>query len=164
MEKAEALWAYMSGCGKFDGLLPVDVLEIKIPKCPPEGWFKANREALLITKQDMADRLSMSLQGYVKLENSEASSKASLESLQKVAEAMDCELVYFIRPRKKKPYSKIIWEQILPKAAQLYKFRFRSKPVKAMVFARIALRLLRDPSFRREMGWGRNRNGTNHEI
>jgi len=57
------------------------------------------RESVNLTQASLAKKLRMSRQSYAALETSEARGAISLNSLQRAAEAMDCELVYFIVPR-----------------------------------------------------------------
>ena len=44
----------------------------------------------------------MSRQSYAELESAEARGAISIRSLQRAAEAMDCELAYFVLPRESK--------------------------------------------------------------
>jgi predicted DNA-binding mobile mystery protein A len=67
---------------------------------PREGWVKTLRKALGMTMQQLADRLHVSRSRVAQLEDSEQRQAITLRTLEKVAEAMDCKLVYALIPKK----------------------------------------------------------------
>jgi predicted DNA-binding mobile mystery protein A len=66
---------------------------------PAGGWIKALREALGMTTEQLAKRLQIARQNAAKLEASERDGRITLETLRRVANALDAELVYAIVPR-----------------------------------------------------------------
>jgi predicted DNA-binding mobile mystery protein A len=66
---------------------------------PKNGWLRAIRTSLGLPAVLLAERLGMKPASLSELEHSEASGTVTLNSLRKVAAAMDCELVYAIVPR-----------------------------------------------------------------
>jgi predicted DNA-binding mobile mystery protein A len=66
---------------------------------PVYGWLRAIREALGLTLERVAVRAKTSKQHIRKLEKAEANDRITLRSLRRVADAMDCELVYAIVPK-----------------------------------------------------------------
>jgi predicted DNA-binding mobile mystery protein A len=66
---------------------------------PARGWLRAVRDAVELSQEQVARKLGVKRQSYADLEQAESRGAASLSSLQRAAEAMDCELVYFIVPR-----------------------------------------------------------------
>ena len=66
---------------------------------PVHGWLRAIRESTALTQAGVATKLGLSRQSYAALETSEARGAISLNSLQRAADAMDCEVVYFLVPR-----------------------------------------------------------------
>lgn len=70
-----------------------------VPRRPSHGWLKAVREATGCTQQAVAKRLGVTRQAYAALETGEKNRAISLGSLERAAEAMNCELVYFVVPR-----------------------------------------------------------------
>lgn len=66
------------------------------------GWIKVVRVSLGVTTRMLAQRLGVSHPSIAQLEKREAEGRASLESIQKVAQAMECQLVYAIIPKNKK--------------------------------------------------------------
>lgn len=81
---------------------------------PPRGWLKAIREALGMTTRQYSARLGVSQPRVVLLEKGEAEGTLTLESLRRAAEALDCELVYVIVPRK--PLTQMLLDQAELKA------------------------------------------------
>lgn len=68
---------------------------------PTRGWLRAVREATGIKQAKIAQHIGVQRQTYAQLESSEARGSISLSSLQKAADAMDCDVVYYLVPRAK---------------------------------------------------------------
>jgi predicted DNA-binding mobile mystery protein A len=66
------------------------------PKC---GWLRAIRSSLGLPAVLLARKIGVKPASLSELEHSEANGTITLNSLRKVAVAMDCELVYAIVPR-----------------------------------------------------------------
>lgn len=58
------------------------------------------REAVGLTQTDVAGRAGVKRQSYAQFENAEGRGSISITSLRRAAEAMDCELVYYVIPRE----------------------------------------------------------------
>jgi predicted DNA-binding mobile mystery protein A len=67
---------------------------------PPRGWLKAIRESLGLTERQQAERLGITGSTLHKSELAEAEERITLGQLRKLAEGLDCELVYALVPRK----------------------------------------------------------------
>jgi predicted DNA-binding mobile mystery protein A len=65
-----------------------------------EGWIKFMRNALGMTINDLAKLLSLSRMRVMQAERGEIEGKLTIATLKKMAEAMDCELVYSFVPKK----------------------------------------------------------------
>jgi len=65
---------------------------------PTRGWLKAIREALGIPLEQIGRQLRTTKQGIKWFEIGEASDRITLRNLRRVADAMECELVYAIVP------------------------------------------------------------------
>lgn len=65
-----------------------------------EGWIKYMRTALGLTLEELAGLLSLSKASVAQAERREVDGEVSITTLKKMAEAMDCELVYAFVPRK----------------------------------------------------------------
>lgn len=68
-------------------------------KTPRKGWIREVRGALGMTSEQLAKRLAVSQPSAFALEKSEQDRTIALQSLEKAANAMDCELVYVFVPR-----------------------------------------------------------------
>lgn len=67
---------------------------------PVRGWIKAIREALGMSTAQLAQRLGVRQPSLVAIEQSEAKGTIELATLRRVAEALDCTLVYALLPNK----------------------------------------------------------------
>jgi predicted DNA-binding mobile mystery protein A len=67
---------------------------------PVRGWIKAVREALGMTAEQLGKRLGVKQPSVVALEQSEVRGTIELATLRRVAEALDCTLVYALIPNK----------------------------------------------------------------
>ena len=129
---------------------------LNVPSHPPaKGWIHLARTAFKVSGPEMARRLGVSAPAYCKLERNERKQKISMQTLAKVAEALDCELVYAIRPKPKVPFSQAIWQTMLPDILEHPWVRSRPQPLKIRALLAIARRLERSPSYRRTSQWTR---------
>lgn len=69
-------------------------------QAPPRGWLKLIREALGRTERQQAKRLGISGPTLHKCEQSESEDRITLGQLRKLANGLDCELVYALVPRR----------------------------------------------------------------
>lgn len=67
---------------------------------PPRGWIKAIREGLGMTSAQLAGRMDIRQPSLAELEKSEADKRITLASLERVAKALDCQLVYALVPNR----------------------------------------------------------------
>lgn len=65
-----------------------------------EGWINFMRLALGLTLEELAKRVSLSKGSVAQAERREVDGQVSISTLNKMAEAMDCELVYAFVPKK----------------------------------------------------------------
>src|SRR5205814_3836994 len=73
---------------------------VRLYAAPVRGWIKAVRESLGMTTAQLAKRLKVKQPTVVKMEQSEAKGTIELATLRRVAEALDCTLVYAFVPNK----------------------------------------------------------------
>jgi predicted DNA-binding mobile mystery protein A len=76
---------------------------------PSRGWIKAIREALGMTTTQLGKRLGVTQSRVIAIEQAEVKKSITLNSLEKAAQAMDCQLVYVLLP--KRPLEKQVREQ-----------------------------------------------------
>lgn len=76
---------------------------------PVRGWIKAIREALGMSSAQLAKRLKIKQPTVAAMEQSELKGTIQLATLRRIAEAMNCTLVYALVP--KEPLETIVREQ-----------------------------------------------------
>jgi predicted DNA-binding mobile mystery protein A len=67
---------------------------------PPKGWVRAIRDALGMSGAQLGQRVGVSAQTVDALEKSESAGTLQLKNLRRLAEAMDCTLVYALVPNR----------------------------------------------------------------
>ena len=83
----------------------------------PSGWIKTVREAIGMTVSQLAARLGVTQPRITKMESNEDNLK--LSTMKKAAEAMNCEFVYYFKPRT--TFQNLVDEQAQKKAAEVLK-------------------------------------------
>lgn len=74
-------------------------IEPAIGRRPPAGWIRAIRDALGMSGGDLAKRLGVSQPRVAQLEKAEVSGDIKIATLERVADALGCDLVYALVPR-----------------------------------------------------------------
>jgi predicted DNA-binding mobile mystery protein A len=69
-------------------------------KRPPKGWIRAIRDALGMTTTQLAKRLGVAHPRIVAIEKEETLGSLKISTLERVADALGCELVYALVPRQ----------------------------------------------------------------
>ena len=67
---------------------------------PRRGWIRAIQQALGVTNRQLAKRLRLKPQTIEDMQEYEAKETIKLQTLRKLAEALDCRLVYAVVPNK----------------------------------------------------------------
>lgn len=67
---------------------------------PHGGWVRAIREALGMRAEDLADRMGVSQPSLTRLESNERTGSVRLDTLQRAADALECDVVYALVPRR----------------------------------------------------------------
>lgn len=83
---------------------------------PRRGWINAVRKALGMSTRQLASRLGVTRQAVLDLESRERVRRVTLAALSKAAEAMECDLVYAVVPRR--PVKETLWNRARAIAAQ----------------------------------------------
>ncbi|RTR35900.1 mobile mystery protein A [Shewanella canadensis] len=91
------------------------VINIFTPTAPKEGWVRTIRKALDMSGAQLAERAGMTRNKVSVLERREAGGDITLNQLKELADALDCEFSYTLRP--KKAVSETIKEQALKVAS-----------------------------------------------
>lgn len=80
---------------KFDQLI-----DIKRVKRPTEGWIRTLRKALGMSSPQLAVRLGVSKSQASQIERMEIEDRITLKQLRRVADVLECDLVYSLVPAK----------------------------------------------------------------
>ncbi len=67
---------------------------------PPKGWIRAVRDALGMNGRQLANRLNVTRQRAAQIEKDELGGSATLKTMRRVAESLDCVFVYTLVPRQ----------------------------------------------------------------
>lgn len=89
------------------------LMQVRVPLRPQVGWIQTIRTTLGMTAQQLAQRMGISQATVSNLEKSEAAHTITLQSLQRAARALDCDVVYALLPRQP------LADMVEDKAAQL---------------------------------------------
>lgn len=81
------------------------------------GWINYMRQTLGMTLQKLAERTKVSKAAVAQAERGEAKGKVTIDTLKKMAEAMECEFVYAFVP--KKSIKEVLREKALAKAKRI---------------------------------------------
>ncbi len=81
-----------------DELSDLNVLSQK--PIPKGGWINTIKKALGMSTAQLADRVGCSPQNIIASERREREGNISLDALEKIAQAMNCKMVYFFIPIK----------------------------------------------------------------
>lgn len=91
-------------------------LKGKLPAHPKKGWISEIRSLLLMTTAQLARRIGVAQSVASNFEKSEREKAITLQSLEKVANALECDLHYFFVPKKGSLES-----ELYERAERLYK-------------------------------------------
>lgn len=67
---------------------------------PSRGWIRAVRNALGMSGRQLSRRLGLTQQSVARMEKDEIAGALTIKTLRRVAESLDCVLVYGIVPRE----------------------------------------------------------------
>lgn len=148
-------WRGVGARGQID-----DALEpyLKIPPVARKhgfaNWVRDARIGRELSQKTVAERMNISVQSFASLESGVDTGKISIKRLQQVANALDCEFIYVIRPKSGMPFSLETWNKLLevvkPKVSREKCHNDRQYLLQLSAAAK---RLYRDHKFRQQQGW-----------
>ena len=118
-------------------------------------WLKSVREALQLSIEEVSTRAGICRTTYVRFEERELSGKISLESMRRMAAALDCDLLYALRPKNRKTFAETTWVKIRADVLPRIKGRPHQPQMTGLVMAAIASELIRKAKFRKKYGFTR---------
>ena len=115
--------------------------------------LKDAREALLISTLEMAKRLEMCPNSYIKFERRAAKGLVTIDKPKAAAEVMDCECIVVIKPKHEMSFANRIWIPLLNEAVANKRAHDLSRWNARFVLARRIGELLFEPKFRQAQRW-----------
>lgn len=82
---------------------------------PRSGWIRAIRDALGMSTSELAHRVGLTKGRVSQIERAEQDRSLTLDTLERVANALGCRVEYVLVPRQ--PLDDMVWEQAQAKAA-----------------------------------------------
>ncbi|MBC7465306.1 MAG: hypothetical protein H7256_04885 [Bdellovibrio sp.] len=162
LKKAFVLWYRNYNLKNLDQeILPFlkkDLVAFDGDNKPNAGWLEKCRNAQFFSTKTVADKLKVTRAAYTDYEDCERKGTISLNTLAKAAEAMDCELVYAIRPKNHLSFSAGIWKKILPQAILHPWIKACDPKQRARAVFAIATRLMKSAEFKKSQGWSQRAN------
>ena len=132
------------------------ILDKPIDSCEG-GRVRMTRKALLLSSVEMAKRLGIAPNNYLKFEKNDESGYIQLTSLNKIAAAMDCDFVYFLRPRNRRRYSEILWNRLEATAKEANMYVYANPARRDRILYASAKRTMANPTFARAQKWSQRR-------
>ncbi|MDF3047900.1 MAG: transcriptional regulator, family [Candidatus Midichloriaceae bacterium] len=99
-------------------MLDQHLTSIQMCDRPSDGWIGAIRKALGMSMRQLGKRIGVTQQSASRLEANEIDGSITLKSLRKVAEGLDCQLIYALVPLKGR-LQNIVYAQALKKAKEI---------------------------------------------
>ena len=96
---------------QLDGILAA----VHLPSRPRIGWIASVRQALGMSKTQLAKRVDITRPSLDELESNELKETITLASMRKIADALGCDVQYILVPRK--PLEQMIAERAMKKAS-----------------------------------------------
>jgi len=89
-----------------------------LPSPPSAGWISAIRDALGMTREQLAKRLGITRMNAYRLEADEVAGRVTLNRLQRAAAVLDCDLAYVLVPRTS--LEETVQQQATKKAKRMF--------------------------------------------
>ncbi len=115
--------------------------------------LKIARKARIHTISAAAAKFGCTKASWADLERSECQGSISLNSIRAAAAAIDCELVYFLRPKRGVLFSRAVFEDLLPYVRDQKALTRGLASMKPHGLASLLNQLMNDVKFRRKIGW-----------
>lgn len=158
IEKAHRIWYVKNGLQKPEqDLAPFLSSEIQSFAPTREGWLKRTRNLMSLSGEAAARKMGISRAAYAKFEEGEALGTISLSSLDKAAKALDCELVYALRPRNKKLHSESLWKTLFQTVKNHPSLQSCDPHKKSETIVGLITQLTTDGEFRKSQGWSQRK-------
>ena len=158
-EKAFLIWYRQYEPKQFDQQIqPFLEIALDSDKEYRQSWLRKTRVGLFLSIQGIAENLNVTRSAYMQYEEKEINGTINLATLSKVAEAMNCEVIYAIRPKSQLKFSECIWKKLLLKAENHPWLKACDPKQKSKALSAIAVKFMNDPKFKRDCSWSQRSN------
>lgn len=96
-----------------------DLILLRNTPKPRSGWLKALRTGLGLSTRQLGQKLGVTHQVVMRIEKGEVEGTATIDSIQKVANAMDCTFIYAVVPAKHLSLDALLEEKALSLARRI---------------------------------------------
>jgi transcriptional regulator with XRE-family HTH domain len=122
--------------------------------------IKQARGARQISMRMMAAQLGISVPTYSQMEKNSEKNRVSLRQLVRVAQILDCELQWQLRPKSKRSFAREVFDLLLPYAVKHPTMKNCAPRDRAHLLAHVAFsECFPHPEIRRRLGWARKKFG-----
>lgn len=118
---------------------------------PRRDWLQQIRAAQHFTQQEVSDKMNVHKSTYRELELSEHARTITMASLVKAADAMNCEVVYGLRPKTGQKIARQLWEKIVALYQGEHWVQTKPEHLKARALAATARYKLQDPKIKKKL-------------
>lgn len=119
-----------------------------------KNWLWHTRQVLQMKTSLIAEKIGVTKAAYYQFEKAEENGTITVQSLEKAAQALDCELIYFLKPKGSSPtLSEQLWNEVFPDAIQHSWVRSRPEKNKYLALISIVKKLIKDPQYRKKKNW-----------
>jgi transcriptional regulator with XRE-family HTH domain len=159
IEKAFRIWFRKYNFKDLESdIFPFLKKEIKGYPEQTSDWIRRVRLGLFLSSESIAKKLNVTRQAFAEYERSELKGTISLATLAKVADAMDCELVYAIRPKNRNSFSFGLWLKLYEVAKNHFWLNSYRQLERPKAYVAVANRLMQSPEFKKKHGWSQRLN------
>jgi transcriptional regulator with XRE-family HTH domain len=149
IEKAFSMWGFKTDLFLADERLN-DFLNIKSNK---NNWISFMRKFKQFSLAQVAEKMNITRGTVNNVEKAELKGKITLEKMKQIAEAMDCEFVYAIRPKDKKMPSETIWNEVIDEALKHVWLKKCAPKSKSRALVAVVNKTLNNHEFRQKKKW-----------
>ncbi len=122
-----------------------------------QSQLKIVRRNLFLSAKSLSEKLGVSRSRYSQMEAAEVRGALTMKDLLAAAEAMNCELIYKIQPKRGKTFAQVLWDQVLPHSLEHNWLKTCDPKRKVQALAASVRRNFIDPKFRKKLGFCLNR-------
>ncbi len=118
---------------------------------PRRNWLQEIRAAQHLTIAEVSRKMNIPHKSYQQLELSERARTITIASLRRAADAMNCELIYGLRPKTGQKIARHLWEKIVALYQGEHWVQTKPEHLKARALAATARNKLLDTKTKKKL-------------